>query len=196
MNWIDVIVIIVALVGIFVGWRIGFLGAIFATAGLYVGMVLAGQLTDDIAEALTDSVSSDAIATALAYVIVVGGSLAAALMARSVVRKMLNFVFLGWIDSVGSLALGLVAGILLGGALITFATRYSNDLPEGGGLGIIVEMSGVRGNINDALVESSLAPLWLDVVDAIPADALGMIPDDFKLALEGLQQRIDVAEEG
>ena len=63
-------------------------------------------------------------------------------------------------------------------------------------MGIIVEMSGVRGNINDALVESSLAPLWLDVVDAIPADALGMIPDDFKLALEGLQQRIDVAEEG
>ena len=196
MNWIDIIVIIVALVGVYVGWRIGFLGAIFAAAGLYLGMVLAGQLTDDIAEALTDSVSSDAIATALAYAIVVGGSLAAALLARSVVKKMLNFVFLGWVDSVGSLALGLIAGVLLGGALITFAARYSNDLPEGGGLGIIVEMSGVRGNINDALVESALAPVWLDVVDAIPANALGMITDDFKLALDDLQRRIDVAEEG
>ncbi len=123
MNWIDIIVIIVALAGIFVGWRIGLLGAIFATAGLYVGMVLAGQLTDDIAGALTDSVSSDSIATALAYVIVVGGSLAAALVARSVVKKMLNFVFLGWIDSAGSLALGLVAGGLAAGALITFAAR-------------------------------------------------------------------------
>ena len=194
MNWIDIIVIIVALVGIFVGWRIGFLGAIFATAGLYVGMVLAGQLTDDIAEALTDSVSSDAIATALAYVIVVGGSLAAALMARSIVKKMLNFVFLGWIDSVGSLALGLLAGVLLGGALITFAARYSNDLPEGGGLGVIIEMSGVRGNINDALVDSALVPLWLDIVDAVPGSALGMVPDDFKDALDALDQRIE--EEG
>ena len=195
MNWIDVIVIIVALVGIFVGWRIGFLGAIFATAGLYVGMVLAGQLTDDIAEALTDSVSSDAIATALAYAIVVGGSLAAALVARSMVKKMLNFVFLGWINSVGSLALGLIAGVLLGGALITFAARYSNDLPEVDGIGgTIIEMTGIRGNINDALVESSLVPLWLDIVDAVPGSALGMVPDDFKLALEDLQWRIDLID--
>ena len=194
MNWVDIIVIIVALAGIFVGWRIGLLGAIFATAGLYVGMVLAGQLTDDIAEALTDSVSSDSIATALAYVIVVGGSLAAALMARSVVKKMLNFVFLGWIDSAGSLALGLVAGVLAAGALITFAARYSQDLPEGGGIGFIVEMTGIQGSINDALVDSALVPLWLDIVDAAPGSALGMVPDDFKLALDALDQRIE--EEG
>ena len=190
MNWIDIIVIIVALVGIFVGWRIGFLGAIFATAGLYVGMVLAGQLTDDIAEALTDSVSSDAIATALAYAIVVGGSLAAALVARSVVKKILNFVFLGWVDSVGSLALGLIAGVLLGGALITFAARYSQDLQERGSFDII-EMTGIRGNINDALVDSSLVPLWLDIVDAVPGSAIGMVPDDFKDALDALDQRIE-----
>ena len=194
MNWVDIIVIIVALAGIFVGWRIGLLGAIFATAGLYVGMVLAGQLTDDVAEALTDSVSSEAIATALAYVIVVGGSLAAALVARSVVKKMLSLVFLGWIDSAGSLALGLIAGVLAAGALITFAARYSNDLPEGGGLGVIVEMTGIRGSINDALVESSLVPLWLDIVDTVPGDALGMVPDDFKLALEALELRIEIAE--
>ena len=192
MNWIDIIVIIVALVGIFVGWRIGFLGAIFAIAGLYVGMVLAGQLTDDIAEALTDSVSSDAIATALAYLIVVGGSLAAALVVRSVVKKMLNFVFLGWIDSVGSLALGLIAVVLAAGALITFAARYSQDLQEVGGVGgTFIEMTGIRGNINDALVDSSLVPLWLDIVDAVPGSALGMVPDDFKDALDALDQRIE-----
>ena len=189
MNWIDIIVIIVALVGIFVGWRIGFLGAIFATAGLYVGMVLAGQLTDDIAEAPTDS---DAIATALAYLIVVGGSLAAALVVRSVVKKMLNFVFLGWIDSVGSLALGLIAVVLAAGALITFAARYSQDLQEVGGVGgTFIEMTGIRGNINDALVDSSLVPLWLDIVDAVPGSALGMVPDDFKDALDALDQRIE-----
>ena len=191
MNWIDIIVIIVALVGIFVGWRIGFLGAIFATAGLYVGMVLAGQLTDDIAEALTDSVSSDTIATALAYLIVVGGSLAAAMVVRSVVKKMLNFVFLGWIDSAGSLALGLIAGVLAAGALITFAARYSQDLSTDGRVGFLIEMTGVQGSINDALVDSSLVPLWLDIVDAVPGSALGMVPDDFKDALDALDQRIE-----
>lgn len=196
MNWIDIIISLVAVAGLLVGWRIGFLGAIFLTIGLYIGMVLGGQFTDDVAEALTDSISSEATATALAYAIVVGGSLAAALVARSATKKALSLVFLGWIDRLGSLALGLVAGTLLAGALITFAARYSNDLPKGGGLGIIVEMSGIRGSVNDALLESSLTASWLHIVDTMPADTLGMIPDDFKLALERLEMQIEIAEEG
>ena len=92
--------------------------------------------------------------------------------------------------------MGLVAGVLAAGALITFAARYSQDLPEGGGIGFLVEMSGIQGSINDALVDSALVPLWLDIVDAVPGSALGMVPDDFKLALEDLQRRIDIAEEG
>ena len=190
INWIDIVLIIVAAVGIFVGWRIGLLEAIFTTLGVIIGMFLAGQLADDVAEALTESVSSDTIATALAYLILVGGSIGAALVARSVVKKMLSLVFLGWVDSIGSLALGLVTGVLLAGALITLAARYSGNIPEGE-LGFIVKVSGIQGNINGALVDSSLVPIWLDVVDAIPADALGMVPDDFKLALEALQDRID-----
>ena len=194
MNWIDIVVIIVAAVGIFMGWRIGLLGAIFTTLGVFIGMFLAGQLADNVADALTESVSSDTIATALAYLILVGGSIGAALVARTVVKKMLSLVFLGWVDSVGSLALGLVAGVLLAGALITLAARYSQDLPSEGGLGFLVEMSGIQGSLNGALVDSSLVPIWLDVVDAIPEDAVGMVPDDFKLALEALQLRIDESQ--
>ena len=154
-------------------------------------MALAGQLADDVAAALTESVSSDTIVTALAYAILVGGAIAAAMVARNITKKVLSLVLLGWVDSLGSLALGLVAGVLLAGALITFSARYSQDLPEGGLAGTLVEMTGIQGNINDALVESSLVPVWLDVVDAIPASALGLIPGDFNRALEELELRIE-----
>lgn len=191
MNWVDFIILGVAVIGIFVGWRIGFLGAIFTTAGVVIGMFLAGQLSDDIAAALTESVSNDTLATALAYAILVGGAIAAAMIARNITKKILSLVLLGWVDSLGSLALGLVAGVLLAGALITFAARYSQDLPEGGLAGTFIEMTGIQGNINEALVESSLVPVWLDVVDALPASALGLIPGDFSLALQELDRRVE-----
>lgn len=196
MNWIDLILISTTLFGIFIGWRVGFLGAIFAAIGVYAGMFLGGQFTDDISEALTQSVSSDAIATSLAYAIVVGSSLAAAMVARSIVKKILTLILLGWVDMVGSLLLGVITGILLTGALVTFTARYSDDLTDPGTLGIIVEMSGFRADVNDALVESSFAPIWVEMFDVIPANALGMVPNDFGLALKNLQKKIELRESG
>ena len=190
MNWIDFVILGVAATGVFVGWRIGFLGAIFTTIGVVIGMFLAGQLAAKVSEALTDSVSSDTLATALAYLIIVGGSVAAALMVRNIIKNIMSFVFLGWIDSVGSLALGFVAGVLLAGALITFAARYSQDLPQDNRLAFALQMTGIQGSVNDGLVESQLVPVWLDLVDALPADALGLVPDDLQLALEALDERI------
>jgi hypothetical protein len=195
MNWIDLILISTTIFGIFVGWRIGFLGGIFAAIGIYVGMFLGGQFTDDISAALTQSVSSDAIATSLAYAIVVGSSLAAAMVARSIIKKILTLILLGWIDMLGSLLLGLITGILLAGALVTFTARYSDDITDRGTLGTIVEMSGFRAEVNDALAESSLVPIWLEMVDVIPANALGMVPNDFSLALKNLQKKIEPKED-
>ena len=191
MSWFDIVILIVAGIGVFVGWRIGFLGAIFTTLGVIVGMLLAGQLADSVAEALTDTVGGDTLATAIAYVIIVGGAIGAALVARNMVKKILSLVFLGWIDSVGSLALGLITGVLLAGAVITVTARYSGDLPTEGAVGFIVETSGLRGSLNDALVDSAIVPIFVDILVALPADALGLIPDDFALALEDLDTRIE-----
>jgi hypothetical protein len=191
MNWIDAILIVTAGSGLFLGWRIGFLGAIFIALGTYIGMILAGQLADKVAEALTDSVPSDTLATALAYAFIFGASLTTAFIARGIVKKILNLVFLGWVDLLGSLALGLVSGMLLASAVLTFTVRYSQDLPNKGGVGFIIEMTGVQEALNGALVESALVPVFLDTLDAFPADSLGMIPDDFKTALGLLKHQID-----
>ncbi len=70
MNWLDVIIIALWGIGFFVGWRMGLLGAIFTTGGLVVGVLLAARLSDNVSELLTDSVSSDSLATIIAYAII------------------------------------------------------------------------------------------------------------------------------
>ena len=195
MNWMDIIISIVAIVGLVIGWRMGLLGAVFNVLGVVVGVFLAARFSDDIASWFTERGTSDAIATVLGYVVIIVAVFVGAQVARGFAKRMLNLVFLGWVDSLGAIAVGLLFGFALSGALILAAARYSGDLPEEGAMGAIVEMTGIRGNIQDEMVESTLVPVFIDVTNALPADALGFIPGDFRSALKVVEERIE-SEEG
>jgi len=186
MNWIDILILISAGIGLLVGWKVGLLGAIFNAIGLLVGVFIAARFSDDIAAWFTEQGAADAIATVLSYVVIIIGVLVGAQIAKGTGKKMLSLVFLGWVDTIGSIAVGLLCGLVLSGAVILALTRYSNDLPEGA-ISTIVEMTGIRGSVQNAMVESSLIPLFIDITDAIPADTLGFIPGDFKLALQQME---------
>lgn len=197
MNWLDIVIIATWTFGFFVGWRMGLFGAIFSTGGLIVGVLLAARLSDNVSELITDSVSSDTLATVIAYGIILFAVFVAAQVLRVVVKGILKMVFLGWVDTVGGLVLGLVLGVVLSGALITMLARYSSDLPpellEKSPTAILVaiDRAGLQKKLNTALVESNLVPVFLDIRGAIPGDALGFVPDDFKIALDVLETQID-----
>jgi len=203
MNWLDIVIIALWGIGFFVGWKMGLLGTIFTTGGLIVGVLLAGRLSDNVSELITDSVSSDTLATIIAYGIILFAVFIAAQALRTVVRGVLKMVFLGWVDTVGSLALGLVMGVVLSGALITVLARYSSDLPlelldlapgeviSNQPIEFLIERVGIQEKLNTAMVESTLIPIFLDIRRAIPGHALGFVPDDFKVALDVLETQID-----
>ncbi|MDA0988201.1 MAG: CvpA family protein [Chloroflexi bacterium] len=203
MNWLDIVIIALWGIGFFVGWRMGLFGAIFTTGGLVVGVLLAGRLSDNVAELLTDSISSDTMATVIAYGIILFAVFVTAQVLKTIVKGMMKMVFLGWVDTVGSLALGLVMGVVLSGALITVTARYSSDLPlelldlapgeviSNLPLEFLIERSGIQEKLNRAMVESTLIPVFLDIRSAIPGQALGFVPDDFNVALDVLETRID-----
>lgn len=205
MNWLDFVIITTWVFGFVAGWRIGVFGAIFTTGGLIVGVLLAARLSDNVADAITDSISSDSLATVIAYGIILLAAFLAAQAIKTVVKRILKLVFLGWIDAAGAIGLGLVMGLVLSGALITVTARYSTDLPLGlqslidqdvtGVLSIpsIIERTWVQDHLNKALVESILVPPFLDMRDALPGHSLGFLPDDFKIALDILQVEIDNA---
>ena len=203
MNWLDIVIIATWVIGFIVGWRMGLIGAIFTTSGLIVGVLVAARFSDNVSELITDSVSSDSLATVVAYGIILFAVFVAAQVLRAIVKGILKLVFLGWVDTVGSLALGLVIGVVLSGALITVLARYSSDLPLDllelapgdivGNLPVeyLIERAGIQKKLNTALVESTLVPVFLDIRDAVPGHALGFVPDDFKVALDVLEAEID-----
>ena len=203
MNWLDLVIIATLVFGFIVGWRMGLFGAIFTTGGLIVGVLVAARFSDDVSELITDSISSDSLATVVAYGIILFAVFVAAQILRNIVKGILKLVFLGWVDTVGGLALGLVMGIVLSGALITVMARYSSDLPlelldlapgeviSNLPVEFLIERAGIQEKLNTALVGSNLVPVFLDIRDAVPGHALGFVPDDFKIALDVLEVQID-----
>jgi len=202
MNWLDIVIIATLVIGLIVGWRTGLFGAIFTTGGLIVGVLLAARFSDNVSEGLTDAASSDSLATVIAYGIILFVVFVAAQVLRTLIKSILKLVFLGWVDVLGGLALGLVMGVVLSGALITMLARYSSDLPldllemapgqviSDLPMESLIERAGIQEKLNMTLVESTLVPVFLDIRDALPGHALGFVPDDFKLALDVLEVEI------
>ena len=202
MNWFDLLTIGTWSVGFIVGWRIGLFGAIFATSGLLFGVLLAGRFSDNISDLMTESISSDTLATVISYMVIICAVFIGFQMLRRLVKDMMKMVFLGWVDTLGSIALGLTMGLLLSGALITVSARYSNDLPDvlldltSGHLiselplESLIERSGLQEKLHSSLVDSKIVKGFIGVRSGIPADTLGFIPDDFEVALDILEAEL------
>ena len=203
VNWLDIVIFITLVFGFVIGWRIGLFGAIFTTGGLGAGVLLAARFSDNVAEIITNSISSDTVATVLAYLIILLTVFTLAQILRAAAKGILKMVFLGWIDAVGGITLGLVMGIILSGALITVTSRYSSDLPlellnpESGEpisdlpLEFLIQRDWIQERLNTSLIESSMVPIFLDIRGTVPGQALGFVPDDFKVALDVLEAQVN-----
>ena len=222
MNWLDVVVLVTWAVGLIVGWKLGLFGAIFVTGGAFLGVLLASRFSGDVADLLTESASSDTLATVIAYVaILLAVGLATAIL-RAVIKGVFSKALLGWIDPVGGMTLGLLAGILLAGAFVSVLARYSSDLPtelsdearqelirqayEPGlkdrlgyaaaeeTLATILDRSGVQQKLRNSLVGSNMVGFYLKAWDVVPGVAFGFVPEDFDLALALLKVEIEAAK--
>ena len=204
MNWLDILLIAVVVAGIFAGLKEGLIGAAFMAAGGFIGWLLAGQFGDKVGGLFEDSLSGDTIVTAISYIVIIVVAIVVARTARGIVRPFLTIATLGlsaMVDRVGGLALGLVVGLALAGALIVVMARlaYNFELPTEGTAGEVAEripnVEDTRETLEDALVDSALASVFIDIADAIPGDTLGFVPSDFKMALDILEERIDTKDQ-
>ena len=201
MNWLDIVLLVILAAGGYYGLKTGLITAGFTVVGVVVGVLLAGQLSDDVGERLTDSISNDTVVTFISYAVIIGAVVAAAWVSGGILRKLISILFLGWVDRLGGIALGVVAGAAISGALITGLARltYDFEAPTGGIPGQAVEsivpVAQAKGQLEDALVGSFLVSSYIDLTDALPADALGFVPSDFQTALDILEKRIAEEEE-
>lgn len=203
MNWFDFVLLGIVVVGAFMGMRIGLIGAAFTVAGVLVGWLLAGQYSDDIGALAGDSVSNDTIVTVLSYAAIIIAAVVVSRVAAKIVKPLLTVFTLGlssMVDRLGGVALGLLLGVAVSGALILAAARITYDfelstITDVAVLqqvtdrvvqveGQLAKVKGAKEGLETALSESQIVGAFINVADAIPADTLGFVPADFKVALE------------
>ena len=198
MNWLDIVILITILVGVWRGVKTGIIGAAIMAVGGLVGWMVAGRLSDDIG-GIFDNLASDTIVTTASYVVIIAAAILASIYIAKVVRPTLTAATLGLssaVDKIGGLLLGLLYGLVVSATLIVAMARMTYDFepPDAGPVPLTtsgVPVEATRQHLEDALVESAAAPAFVDVLDVLPGNALGFVPSDFKASLDILDARID-----
>ena len=200
MNWLDILIILIVAAGALIGMRTGLIGAAFSAVGVLIGWMVASWLSDDIGDLIGSSLSGDRWVTVISYAIIIVLAVVVTRMAWRIARPLLSVATMGlagMTDRLGGLALGLVLGVAISGALIIAMARlaYNFELPEEGIAGRVVEripdVEETEQRIEGALVASSIVPVFVDLTDALSGNALGFVPSDFKASLDILEQKID-----
>jgi len=154
MNWVDIVIILVAIGYAFSGFSQGAVRTVIGLVGLVVGIYLAGQFYTQLAAALfaSDQGWGPVVAWAVIFVIV---NVAATIIGW-VLSRVVKAVLLGWVDKLVGLAIGAVVGLLTCAALLAVVMKY---LP----------------GTNATIAGSGLATFLLDKFPLV----LGLLPPEF-----------------
>ena len=198
MNWLDFVLIAIPILSAFLGMRIGFIRTAFAGIGTLVGVLLAAQLSDDVGTWFAGYLPSDTLVTVIAYAVIIVAAFVVATIAANLVSKVVSLLFLGFADRLGGLAMGLVVGVAISGAAIMGMAQltYNSGVPQEGLAAMALESIApqvieAKHKLEGALTGSVLVPAFISVTDVLPANALGFVPSDFRVALDIVEQKIE-----
>jgi len=123
MNWLDIVIIVVAVLLGIVGLRQGIIKTAFGIAGLIGGIVLAGRYYSGLAALLSPAGAT--WANIAAYAIILLATLIVAGVIGWLVAKLVHIVMLGWLDRLVGCVLGVFIGSLLCAAVLAILLKYS-----------------------------------------------------------------------
>lgn len=163
MNWVDGVIVVVALIAAFAGFRQGLVLTVFTFVGLIAGVAVAGWAADPLAEKISPDT---AWAYVLAFIIVMIIVLFLFNLAGTLVKQSLKFIMLGWVDSLGGALIGLFVGSLLAAAAFIAVGKWAHTV-------------GATG-IQEAIGASALAEFLMDSFRLL----LSILPERFRVVRE------------
>lgn len=199
MNFYDWLILILVAAGALLGLRNGAFRTVLTIAGVFIAMLLGAQFAGRIVPAFTDSITNEAVITALGYIIIFVAVFVAVMILSGIAKLAMSVTFTGWLDKVAGIGVGMVIGVLVSLALTMLLARLAyvfdpGDRGDTGKLNEIVEQhiqGGARDRVDSFLTGSSLVPALIDIQDLLPGDAFGLVPADFQTAFAILESRID-----
>jgi len=122
MNWLDIVIIVVAVLLGIVGLRQGIIKTVFGIAGLIGGIVLAGRYYGGLAALLSPSGAT--WANIAAYAIILLATLIVASVIGWFVARLVHLTILGWLDRLVGCVFGVIIGSLLCAAVLAIVGKY------------------------------------------------------------------------
>jgi len=208
MNALDWVLIIAFALTALWGYKTGLVSAALNAVAIYVGLFLSGLFAGRVLSMFWDGVESEALSTAIGYVIIFAAVFIAGRIVATFIKKALKVTFLGWVDNLGGIVVGLVAGVLISGGIMTVVARYSfvDDQAAAEINAADVMTDGIEGmkdkvtgnvikfatnagqkNGRELLVESHIVPSLLNLRSFV----IEFAPEEFGVALDKLEQAVD-----
>ena len=200
MNWFDIFLLVILVAALVWGVKTGIMQTIFVAIGVVVGWWLAGRYADDVGGLAGSVAFADSFITAMAYWIIIALVTVVVVKIGGLIRTALNIGTLGAVgmtDRIGGLILGGIVGLVVVCAVITMLARLAFDFTVevpaselvGRGPGI-VSIENQRQALVDSLAGSGGVSAFMSVRDALPEGMLGLVPDDFDMGLDLLDQNM------
>ena len=204
MNIFDWVLFVVFVVGALLGLKWGLVQSVLNFVAVYVAMLVGAQFADGLVARVTDDVQNESVAAAIGYVVIFLGVFIISQIVGKIIRAMLTVIFLGWVDKLGGVVVGLLLGAILVTGVVTAMARVAYPQDEA----ILVEIEDIvsgdieaakerlyqelaerygRDTLKEWLADSTLVPRVLDTRAKLPADVLGLIPGEFATALDTLE---------
>ena len=200
MNVFDWVLIVVFALTALWGYKTGLIDAALNAITIYVGLFLSGLFAARVLSLFWDGVESESVSTAIGYAIIFVTVFIASRIVSGIIKKALKITFTGWVDNLGGIVIGLVAGMLIAGGVMTVAARYTYIIPENtddltsAGIQDMIQQAaenyveqGARDKLDGFLTESQLVPSLLGLRGVV----IEFAPEDFGVALDILESRID-----
>ena len=200
MNWLDIVFILISIVAILYSFKTRLFSAAFILIGIVVGWQVAGHYSDNIGSALSTTISSDRTVSGISYVVIMIVAIVVAKLASNLIKPMISVASFGissLIDKLGGLILGIVLAGFITGSIILGMTRlsYSFEIPDFAGDSTLevlnLDSLDVNESLNNLLQNSNFVRTFVRVVENVPADAIGFVPDDYDIAVKMLSERIE-----
>jgi len=204
MNIFDWVLVAVFVIGALLGLKWGLVQAILNFIAVYAAMLVGAQVADGLVAHVTDDVQNESVATAIGYVVIFLSVFIIAQIVGKIIRPMLTIIFLGWVDKLGGVVVGVLLGAILVTGVVTAMARVAYPQDEA----ILVEIEDLvsgdieaakerlyqelaerygRDTLKEWLADSSLVPKVLDTRSKLPANVLGLVPGEFATALDTLE---------